>query len=292
MADPMNDIRVVESGRGAHWWAQGWRTFTSNLWTWIGIMLVYIIISMLISLVPFVGDAGHSLLAPVFIGGLMLGCRAIDREEPLRVAHLFEGFQGVHFVPLLIIGAIDFALTLLIAAIVSGGVFGGGSLLDTMRSGGADPMAAMTRSATAIGLTGFFAMIAGLVIAAIMGTLNWFAPALVVLHGAKSIDAMKTSFVACWRNWVPFLIYGLVGLALAAVILAVYGGLAATFVLGGAGSDGNWIVALIGLVVFFLVFIAVIALALGPVLFGSTYASYGDIFNDADESDTGNPAYR
>jgi hypothetical protein len=292
MPDPMNDIRVVEAGRGASWWAQGWRTFRSNLWTWIGIMLIFIIISMLISLLPFVGDAGHSLLAPVFIGGLMLGCRAIARGEPLRVAHLFEGFQGVHFVPLLIIGAIDFALTLLITVIVAGGAFGGGSLLDTMRSGGADPMAAMSRSATAIGLTGFFAMIAGLAIAAIMGTLNWFAPALVVLHGAKSIDAMKTSFIACWRNWAPFLIYGLVSLALAVALLAVYGGLAATFVLGGAGSDGNWIVALIGLVVFLLIFIAVVALALGPVFFGSTYASYGDVFGDADENDTGNPAYR
>ena len=114
MSISLSDVRVVEASRGTGWWAQGWRTFTSNLWTWIGIMVIYFIIVVLISVIPFVGDVGHSLLAPVFIGGLMLGCRAIHRGEPLRVAHLFEGFQGAHFVPLLIIGAIDIGLTLLI----------------------------------------------------------------------------------------------------------------------------------------------------------------------------------
>ena len=38
----------------------------------------------------------------------------LDRGQPLRVAHLFEGFQAAHFVPLLVIGAIDIALTLLL----------------------------------------------------------------------------------------------------------------------------------------------------------------------------------
>jgi hypothetical protein len=267
---------VVEAGRGAGWWAQGWRTFTSSFGTWIGIMLIYIVITILISIVPYVGDVGHSLLAPVFIGGLMLGCRAIARDQPLKVAHLFEGFQAAHFVPLLIIGAIDIALWLLLAAVVAGGVFGSGSL--------------MASSADAIGVGGLFASLAALVIGAVIGALNWFAPALVVLHGAKPIDAMKTSFVATWRNWLVFLVYGLIALAVSLVVFVVVGALAVT--LGLSFFAGAGIVGMIGVAVLAMLLLALVALVLGPIVFGSTYAGYADCFADPDEGAVSNPAYR
>jgi uncharacterized membrane protein len=38
----------------------------------------------------------------------------------------------------------------------------------------------------------------------------WFAPALVMMHDMKPLAAMKASFFACFRNFVPFLVYGLV----------------------------------------------------------------------------------
>lgn len=289
MSDPMNDVRVVEAGRGASWWAEGWHTFRSGLWTWIGIMIIYIIITVLISIVPYVGDVGHSLLAPVFIGGLMLGCRAIDRDEPLKVAHLFEGFQGEHFVPLLIIGAIDIALTLLLTAILAGGVLGGGSLLEMMRYGASDPMAMMSRSAGAAGMFGLVTTLAALVMVAVIGALNWFAPALVVLHGAKSIDAMKTSFVAMWRNWLPFLVYGLVALAIGVGMLLVVGGLSLMF--GLSLFAGTGIIGMIGVALLFAFMFALLALVMGPIVFGSTYAGYSDTLADQGDGDTGNPAY-
>ena len=52
-----------------------------------------------------------------------------------------------------------------------------------------------------------------LVIAAVFAMLNWFAPALVALRGATAVDAMKASFMSCLRNWVPFLVYGLIAIA-------------------------------------------------------------------------------
>jgi len=290
VSDPMNDIRVVEPGRGASWWAHGWRNFTSSIGTWIGIMLIYIIITILISIVPYVGDVGHSLLAPVFIGGLMLGCHAIDRDQPLKVAHLFEGFQATHFVPLLIIGAIDLAITLLLAAILAAGVSGGGSIMDIMRHGGSDPLEMMSRSAGAIGLAGVFATLTALVIAAVMAALNWFAPALVVLHGAKPVDAMKSSFMATWRNWVAFLVYGLIAIALALVVMLAAGALAAMF--GWSLFAGSGIAGMIGIFILGLVLLALFALVVGPIVFGSTYASYADCFADADGGDLSNPAYR
>ncbi len=75
----------------------------------------------------------------------------------------------------------------------------------------------------------------------------WFAPALVVLRGDEPFAAMKTSFNACLRNVVPFLVYGLVGLLLAIL---------ATIPLGL-----GWFV-------------------LAPVYAASIYAGYKDIFGD------------
>src|SRR5260221_3436609 len=104
MKTMIGEPRVVEAGRGASWWSGGWRVFASSVGTWIGIMIVYIIISVVIGVIPYVGDVGHWLLTPVFMGGLMLGCQEVERGGSLRVSHLFEGFQGTNFVPLMIIG--------------------------------------------------------------------------------------------------------------------------------------------------------------------------------------------
>lgn len=76
----------------------------------------------------------------------------------------------------------------------------------------------------------------------------WFAPALVVFHERGPVEAMKESFVGCLKNIVPFLVYGLVGLVLA-ILASIPVGL-------------GW-------------------LLLGPVLIGSLYASYRDIYLEA-----------
>lgn len=73
----------------------------------------------------------------------------------------------------------------------------------------------------------------------------WFAAPLVYLHGQAPVDALKASFAGCLKNVVPFLVYGLVVL-----VLSVFATL--PFLLG-------WLV-------------------LGPVLAGSYYASYRDIY--------------
>jgi len=206
------------------------------------------------------------------------------------VAHLFEGFQGVHFVPLLIIGAINIALTLLMFGIISAGIVGG-SMTDMLRSSGADPFAAFSSSATRMGLTGLLALLAVLVIAAIMWSLNWLAPALVVLRGATAVEAMKASFIACWRNWAPFLVYGLVAVAVAGLVFAAFAALALTFGIS-AFTTGSGIAALVGLVIVFGIVVALTMLVVGPTVFGTAYASYKDAVADAPDGGVTNPAYR
>jgi len=292
MSNVIDEPRVVEAGRGATWWAEGWRIFTSNFWTWIGIMIIYIIITMLISLVPYIGNFGHWLLTPVFMGGLMLGCHAVTRDEPLRVAHLFEGFQGAHFVPLMIIGAVNIALTLAIAAIAVAGVLGSLTLADMVRLGsGNDPLDAITGTVRAITATKLLLILLALVIASIFAMLNWFAPALVALQGATAVEAMKQSFRSCMRNWVPFLVYGLIAIVVFVVAILVFGGVGLVFGAGAIFSgSANWMAAFAVLAILFILAMALLALFVGPIVFGSTYAGYKDTL-EVDTETLDNPAY-
>jgi uncharacterized membrane protein len=80
----------------------------------------------------------------------------------------------------------------------------------------------------------------------------WFAPVLAGLNQMKAVDAMKLSFVACFKNMLPFLLYGLIFMA---VLMATM-----------------WLVVSLH-VIFAAVFVAII-----PVMMTSLYTSYADIF--------------
>lgn len=291
MKDMIGEPRVVPAGRGASWWGEGFRLFRAAIGTWIGIMLIYLAITIGIGLIPFVGNVGHWLLTPVFMGGLMLGCAALRRGEPLRVSHLFEGFQGTHFVPLMIIGAVNIAIALAVVALA------GVSIVATMHlsdmASMSDPMNAFMGSARALTGTSLLATLVILVIVAAFAMLNWFAPALVVLRGVPAFQAMKLSFAACLRNWLPFLIYSLVVVIVGiALLLAVVG---VAFVLGaGALASGDitsGVGAFIGFFIALMVAGLVFALVVGPVAIGSVYAGFKDTLDDDDATVT-NPAYR
>jgi hypothetical protein len=295
MSNVLDEPNVVPAGRGAAWWSEGLQLFTSRFWTWIGIMFVYLILMALINSVPYVGDLGHWLLTPVFMGGIMIGCNAIDRGEPLRVSHLFEGFQGSHFVPLMIIGAVNIGLALAIGAIAAVGLLGGLKMADLAQWGNGDPIARLMGSLAGVSGTSLLMMLVILVIAAVFGMLNWFAPAVVALQGATAVEAMKASFKSCLRNWAPFLVYGLVAIVVGTVLIGVVVGIALLF---GASafvnnSTGGWVAAAALLFGLFMLVIAVFVLFAGPVVFGSTYAGYRDTLGGvaSDREELVNPAY-
>ncbi len=113
----------------------------------------------------------------------------------------------------------------------------------TMFGGGPGPDAAPEALLTMVlAMLVMFALLLPLMMAL------WFAPALVVFHERGPVEAMKESFFGCLKNIVPFLVYGLIGLVLA-ILASIPVGL-------------GW-------------------LLLGPVLIGSLYASYRDIYLEA-----------
>ena len=269
--------RAVAAGAGAGWWTRGWKMFRSSFGTWIGILLVYIIITWLLNMIPRIGAIAEWLLMPVFLGGIMLGCDALHAGRPLRITHLFDGFKGPHFVPLLLIGVFNLllcVLTVVVAVIVLAAGLGMSGLMN-LADLPADPWELLRT----LGLTYLLLIVLALVAFTLFATANWFAPTLIVLRGAKAFAAMSASVRASFRNWLPFLVYGVIGAGILIVAMVVFAALAGVIgydaiwaiVVGGAG----WEEFTLGMGALSAAY-AALAIVGSAVVFGSTYASYRD----------------
>jgi uncharacterized membrane protein len=237
---------MVPAGRGVNWWGDAWRLFAPNWMMFIAIVVVFVVLMLVIGLVPIVGSIANTLLSPVFVAGMVAGCRAADRGGQLTLGHLFAGFAE-RLGPLVVVGLLYVAgwfVIFFIFVVLLAGLAGAGGLA-AMLTGDIVQLSVATLAALGIGAV-FAALLATLLgIPLLMAC--WFAPALVMLRNDEPFAAMKTSFAACLANVLPFLVYGLLGIVFAFVASIPFG-------LG-------WLV-------------------LGPVGVASVYTSYKDIFGD------------
>jgi uncharacterized membrane protein len=231
---------VVEAARGWSWIAEGWELFRREVGPWIALIVVAALVFIGLALVPFLGSLAAIVLAPVFGAGFVIACREQEEGGGVQVAHLFAGFRGDYFGRLVSIGLIFLAITVAVALAV--GVVTGAGMWTLLGSGEVDPVAV-----AGAGVTLLLALLVMLALLLPVSMALWFAPALVVFHERSAGEAMKASFVACLRNIVPFLLYGVVAFLLAMLASLPFG-------LG-------WLV-------------------LGPVLAASLYTGYRDIFFD------------
>lgn len=229
------ESREVDAGACFDWLQQGWAMFLVNPGVWIGSTVLLLIMLMSISIVPFFGQIAAHLLVPLFGAGMVQICRHMSDEGSPQIGDLFAGFR--HNAGQLVMVGVFFAagifgLAFIAFLLVSGGVFGG----------------AVTGRVAGFGIALGGVMLAGLVVAVlsvpiIMAT--WFAPALVFFHDMQPAAAMRASFEAGAKNWLPMVIFGIF-----------------------------LVVAL---------FFAMLPLGLGlllllPIFSGAVYASYRDIF--------------
>ena len=183
--------RAVGTGRGASWWGEAWRLFTPAVGVWLLTALLIIVITLVGALIPAVGWLAIHVLSPVFMGGLMLGCRALDRGNPLALGHLFAGFSQSTG-PLVVLGLIFTGLMLLITLIVVGmmiAVFGVAIFQMLTGSIDASQTGVAFGSVVVAVLLGFLFLLL-LLLPLVMAV--WFAPALVMLGGLSPGDGNES----------------------------------------------------------------------------------------------------
>lgn len=199
-------------GNGWQWISRGFWHFRQNPLAWMLTLVVWVVLSVILSMVPFIGSLAITLGSPVIIAGLMLGCAAQEQGDDFEISHLFAGFSsGVGQLVLVgllyLVGVV--AITFVVAMIGGGvmvGMLGG---MDGMQNPDPDAL----QSAMGVGSVVLVMLVAlGLSIPLMMA--YWFAPALIAIEGLSALAAMKQSFSGCLKNILPFLLYGVIGLLL------------------------------------------------------------------------------
>lgn len=234
------EVRQVDAKQGWQWIVTGFFIFRQIPLMWILLCATLLLIAATLSLIPMAGQFIFTLLSPVFLAGLMIGCRALEQGEKLEIAHLLAGFRNTSG-PLITIGGIYLVGQVLILGVFM--LVGGDVLMDLLIDGKRVDENEL-KNVSGDMLT---ASLVGLSLSIPLMMATWFAPLLVIFNGMTAVDAMRLSFFACLKNIIAFQIYGITLVALTILAAMPYG---------------------LGLLI------------LVPTLFASIYASYRDIFAD------------
>jgi hypothetical protein len=258
-------MRIVPAKSGAAWLVQGFALFRKNPPVWLLLVFVYWLAVALLGQLPYAGPALSMIVLPAFTMSFMALCAVLEAGAQLRPAILVDAFRA-RFPVLATLGALYLASIVVVLVVAS--LAGDASLLDWALAG-REP----SQDAVAEGRAS-----RALIVAAVAGTpvllAFWFAPPLVGWGGMGALQSLFYSFFAAWRNWRAFLVYGAVVMLAGVAVLAV---LAMVAVVTHGHAEALRSTLLLSTV-----------LSL-PILFGSFYASYRDVFPEAG---TGRPAAR
>lgn len=220
------------------------------------LVVTYWFIVVFLNLFPVIGALAASLAIPGLSVGLLQAARSVDRRQPVSLQTLFGGFRD-NTRTLLVLGALYLLATFAVLGLST--IADGGALLKYML--------ADSRAERALVEDLDFTFSAAIVVIGMVPVLMawWFAPVLAAWHRLSLGKSLFFSFVACWMNWRPFVVYGLGLLVVAALLPALLLGLLLS-VLPGVQGLATLLVSLL------------ISMVVAPVVFASFYVVYRDIF--------------
>jgi hypothetical protein len=240
-------IQPVNIAHGWYWVARGLALFRKSPLVWILFVMILYLAAQIAVRVPLMGMV-LLLLYPLFLAGVMIGCRDVEQGNRLALAHLAAGFRR-NAGQQVAIGAANLLGQMLIGMVLYAS---GGPELRSLLAGevGTLDSAALTLSGNQI----LLAMVAATLLSIPLVMAVWFAPLLVIFHNRPALEAMRLSFLACWRNLIPFFAYGLLLVGLVVLAMLPFG-LADPQI-----NPGAWVVL--------------------PFVLPSIYTSYRDLFRD------------
>jgi uncharacterized membrane protein len=234
----MTGPQGVAAGNGFKWIGKGWWHFKQAPISWIVVLIIWFLLIIAASFIPFLGGLAVNILTPVFIAGLMIGCYEQDQGNDFSISYLFAGFSN-NAGQAIMVGV--FYLLFMILIFIGLGLVLFGSIGDlAAQQGNPEAMAMMLLSPSfLIGI-----LVASLLFIPVMMA-YLFAPALVALDDMSAWEAMKASFMGCLKNVLPLFFYS----------LAAFGLMIVGFIPFGLGL-----------------------LIVSPMLIASIYAAYRDIY--------------
>ncbi len=243
--------RRLPARHGFLWLIASFRLFRANPPLLTALTMAYLFLIVAVNLLPLVGPFLVPLALPALIVVLANGCRAIERGGGVGTVALTFGVQQ-HRVPLVRLGGLHLLGSMIILA---------ASLL---MEGGQPSLAGPDKT---LDEEQMLATMARLMIVALpVVTAFWFAPLLTAWDEVSPLKSVFFSFVAAWRNWRAFAVYGLsvtlVAIALPGVLLIAAGAISVVLV--------NVLSIALKMALIFV---------MAPTLMASVYISYQDVFH-------------
>lgn len=242
--------RTLPSRHGVLWLIAGFQLFRRSPPLLTGLSFSYLLLVIVINLIPGIGPFLLPLVLPTLTAMLGNGCRAIESGRELTLPMLVEGIS-LQRVGMIRLGGLHLLGSTLL-------------VLVSMALGTQLNLGDGMNEEEAVALLKELAVL--LVFASPLLMAFWFAPLLTLWDDVPAGKAVFFSFVASWRNWRAFAMYGLavlvVGVLMPGVVLVI------------ASLISPSLVAILSVVLrMLLLFI------LAPVLVASVYLSYRDVFH-------------
>ena len=244
------DARRLPARHGVLWLLAGFALFRRHPPLMTALTFGYLLTVLMLNLVPTIGPFLLPLLLPTLTVLLANGCRAIERGRDFSSEALAVGISKQR-IELAKLGGLHLVGSSLL-------VLGGFAL-------GGDPIDIKDGMSTEEAVTLLTDMSIILVMASPLLMAFWFAPLLTAWDGVSAGKSLFFSFVASWRNWRSFAMYGLA--------LVVVGGLLPGLILILAGQISASLLSVLSVALrMLLIFV------LAPTMVASVYLSYRDVF--------------
>jgi uncharacterized membrane protein len=175
------NIKVAElrASRGAGWIVEAFALFRRSPLAWIALCSAWIVITLVLLLVPLVGQAVANFLQPVFFASFAIVAYKQAAGEGVLIADLFSGFKRN------LRALVNLGVLILIAVLAI--IFAMGFL-------------GLPVTAPA-GETAFLLIV-------LVKSAVWFAPPLIAFHGMGAIEAIRWSLYAAIANIGAMIVYG------------------------------------------------------------------------------------
>ena len=259
--EPNRRFRVVPASRGAAWLMIAAKLLRSQVWR---LLTVAVIVQLIMSLtrIPVLGLI-VALAIPVLSAGMLQCFHHVRRGLPLSPIVLFSPLADTRLAARLFLlgGIIGVIAVILISWLLSGvQELSDPELLARLEQGDLQAVLALD---PAVVRRAFLAIAIGV---AVSGTLGYFSIPLLWFRQLPVGAAIATGLKALVRNWLPFLLLGLMLTVLSIPLFLVLGLLVGiTAVSGGPG-----------IIQYALFLLAVLVVQL--LMFGTQYCAFAEIF--------------
>ena len=195
-------LNIVPARTGITWVKLGFKTFLQQPLAMSGLFFMFMALLSIASLLPFIGSAVALALLPAATLGLMAATQEATKGKFPMPSILISAFRAgkQRLQDMMILGALYAAGFLAIMAVVS--LIDGGQFAKLYLVGGKITEELVMQSDFQV------AMWVTLALYLPLSLMFWHAPALVHWHGMTPVKSLFFSFMACYKNFGAFTVYG------------------------------------------------------------------------------------